>query len=189
MLTLRNFLAIGQDALQRKFCENIVDLAKILDNLRRPRYARAQTTHLRKNCEPMLSGIDLFRTAGDRMRYLTQRQTVISRNIANADTPGYKALDVRRFRDSPRRAPHAAGSSLALARTEPGHLSSATGPAARSAQRPVESTSTAKSPTVIPSPWRSRWSKSADVANAFALATAAYSKSISLMKIGIDSGR
>ena len=45
----------------------------------------------------MLSGIDLFRTAADRMRYLTERQTVISRNIANADTPGYKALDVPGF--------------------------------------------------------------------------------------------
>ncbi len=31
--------------------------------------------------------------------------------------------------------------------------------------------------------------KAADVANSFALATAAYAKSISLMKIGIDSGR
>jgi flagellar basal-body rod protein FlgB len=66
----------------------------------------------------MLSGIDLFRVAADRMRYLTQRQTVISRNIANADTPGYKALDVAPF------APSAAAASgpLVIARTQPGHI-------------------------------------------------------------------
>ena len=45
----------------------------------------------------MLSGIDLFQVAGDRMRYLTERQTVIARNIANADTPGYKAQDLTPF--------------------------------------------------------------------------------------------
>ena len=52
---------------------------------------------LSQEMRAMLSGIDLFRTAADRMRYLTQRQTVISRNIANADTPGYKAREVMPF--------------------------------------------------------------------------------------------
>ena len=49
----------------------------------------------------MLSGIDLFQVAGDRMRYLTERQTLIARNIANADTPGYKAQDLAPFTPVP----------------------------------------------------------------------------------------
>ena len=31
------------------------------------------------------------------MRYLTERQTLIARNVANADTPGYKAQDLAPF--------------------------------------------------------------------------------------------
>ena len=45
----------------------------------------------------MLEAIDLFRLAGDRMRYLNGRQSVIARNIANADTPGYQAQDTAAF--------------------------------------------------------------------------------------------
>lgn len=41
-----------------------------------------------------LENITLFQAAGAKMGYLSQRQEVISRNIANADTPGYRAHDV-----------------------------------------------------------------------------------------------
>lgn len=138
---------------------------------------------LSQEMRAMLSGIDLFRTAADRMRYLTQRQTVISRNIANADTPGYKALDVPAFTP-----PGSAQAPLALARTEPGHLSSATVPAATTAP-PVKSSLYGEKPNGNSVSLEEQMVKAADVANSFALASAAYSKSISLMKIGIDSGR
>lgn len=44
----------------------------------------------------------LFLMTGDRMRWLTQRQRVLAQNIANADTPGYAARDLRAldFRDA-----------------------------------------------------------------------------------------
>ena len=131
----------------------------------------------------MLSGIDLFRTATDRMRYLTQRQTVISRNIANADSPNYKALDVPAFTPT-----GSAKGPLALARTEPGHLSSPSVAAAATAQ-PVESSLYGEKPNGNSVSLEEQMVKAADVANSFALASTAYAKSISLMKIGIDSGR
>jgi flagellar basal-body rod protein FlgB len=38
--------------------------------------------------------IGLFKALGAKMDYLSQRQRVIAQNIANANTPGYKARDL-----------------------------------------------------------------------------------------------
>lgn len=38
--------------------------------------------------------LGLFKALGAKMDYLNQRQRVISQNIANADTPGYKPQDL-----------------------------------------------------------------------------------------------
>jgi len=139
----------------------------------------------------MLSGIDLFQVAGDRMRYLTERQTVIARNIANADTPGYKAQDLAPF--TPVTASSgvtaAGGSSpLVLAQTSPGHL-------------PLAADSVSGTQTVASDPAyggekpdgntvsvEEQMVKSADVANAFAMASAVYAKSIHIMKIATGGG-
>ena len=37
----------------------------------------------------------LMLMTGERMRWLTQRQRVLAQNVANADTPGYAAQDLR----------------------------------------------------------------------------------------------
>lgn len=39
----------------------------------------------------------LMTMLGTQMRHLTQRQTVLSQNIANIDTPGYKAQDLKKL--------------------------------------------------------------------------------------------
>lgn len=44
-----------------------------------------------------LDSIHLFQLASARMQWLSARQKVISENIANADTPGYRARDVTGF--------------------------------------------------------------------------------------------
>ena len=138
---------------------------------------------LSQEMRAMLSGIDLFRTAADRMRYLTERQTVISRNIANADTPGYKALDVPGF------APAGSAKLLWLWPAPNRAISASPTVAAAPTAKPVESSLYGEKPNGNTVSLEEQMVKSADVANSFALASAAYSKSISLMKIGIDSGR
>lgn len=40
--------------------------------------------------------IGLFKAIGAKMQYLNARQTVISQNIANADTPDYKPKDLKK---------------------------------------------------------------------------------------------
>ena len=139
----------------------------------------------------MLSGIDLFQVAGDRMRYLTERQTLIARNIANADTPGYKAQDLAPFEPvSANGGTTTAGvAPIVLAQTNPVHLQLE--PDAVASQQPVATEAdyggekTSGNTVSV----EEQMIKSADVSNAFAMASAVYAKSISIMKTAVDYGR
>ena len=74
-----------------------------------------------------LGRFGLFSLLARRLDYLDQRQSVLAENIANADTPDYRARDLQPF------ARYLAGSAparLELASTQPGHLAGARGPAA-----------------------------------------------------------
>jgi flagellar basal-body rod protein FlgB len=42
-----------------------------------------------------LTKINLFQMMTKRMAYLTERQTVLAQNVANADTPGYRPVDLK----------------------------------------------------------------------------------------------
>ena len=44
-----------------------------------------------------LSGMSFFQLASQRMSWLGARQAVISENIANADTPNYRAKEISSF--------------------------------------------------------------------------------------------
>jgi flagellar basal-body rod protein FlgB len=136
----------------------------------------------------MLSGIDLFRVTGDAMRYLTERQTVIARNIANVDTPDYKAQDLAPF--SPAGAASGVASSsgdspLTLVQTNPGHLPLAADSATTSQPVVVTDPAYGAKPNGNTVSVEEQMVKSADVSNAFALANAAYAKSVSIMKLAI----
>lgn len=64
-----------------------------------------------------IAGIPLFQAMNQKMGYINARHAVLAQNIANADTPGYLAQDVK--------APNIGasfGSMLPLATTKPGHM-------------------------------------------------------------------
>lgn len=67
---------------------------------------------------------DLLKLTERRMAWLEARQRVLSGNVANADTPGYQARDVRSF------ASVLAGAkgSPGMAATDPRHLASRSDP-------------------------------------------------------------
>lgn len=44
-----------------------------------------------------LGDLGLFKLMSKRMGYLTQRQEVLAKNVANADTPDYKPQDLKPF--------------------------------------------------------------------------------------------
>lgn len=48
----------------------------------------------------MIDGISLFQTVSQKMGYMGVRQTLLAQNVANADTPGYKAHDLKPFSDA-----------------------------------------------------------------------------------------
>ena len=65
--------------------------------------------------------IELFSLASQHNRWLSTRQAAIAGNVANADTVGYKAMDVEPFEAAMQQA------RLAMASTNPGHLAPAGG--------------------------------------------------------------
>ncbi len=63
-----------------------------------------------------LDQIPLFAMLKSRMGYLSERQTVISENVANSDTPGYTPRDLQPFKISmPTAGSGATGGGLAMA--------------------------------------------------------------------------
>jgi flagellar basal-body rod protein FlgB len=64
-----------------------------------------------------LSSIYLFEVGSQKAQWLSARQTALAGNVANANTPGYRAVDIQPFSavlDS---------SPIELATTNPAHLS------------------------------------------------------------------
>jgi len=68
-----------------------------------------------------LSQIPLFEALEKRMVWLSDRQAVLAENVANADTPGYVAHDLRQ--PDFRQILSQTTSQVALVTTEPGHIS------------------------------------------------------------------
>lgn len=64
----------------------------------------------------MFEKIEMMRMARALGAHASQRHTTVARNIANADTPGFKARDMQSFADSYRAA------SEPLRTTDPRHL-------------------------------------------------------------------
>jgi flagellar basal-body rod protein FlgB len=64
-----------------------------------------------------MSSIFLFNIASQRNQWLSVREAAITGNIANANTPGYTAVDVQPFEDVLQ------SSHLELARSNPQHVS------------------------------------------------------------------
>ena len=139
----------------------------------------------------MLDRIDLFRLADARLRYLSDRQAVIARNIANADTPNYAARDLTRFSfDSAltNRATADAARPVTLARTSSSHIDlPATGAAGPKSGKPARAYNEDISGNKVS--LEEQMVKSADTMNAFSLASSAYAKSIAIMKLSIGSNR
>jgi flagellar basal-body rod protein FlgB len=64
-----------------------------------------------------ISDIPILSMLRNRMQWHQERQRVLAENVANADTPNYRARDL-----APPNFEHALSASLAIARTDPGHL-------------------------------------------------------------------
>ncbi len=65
----------------------------------------------------MLEKMQIFRMAQSMASHASARQAVIAQNVANADTPGYRARDIAPFAET-----FAASNQSGLRATRPGHI-------------------------------------------------------------------
>ena len=65
----------------------------------------------------MLEKMQIFRLAQGMATHASARQAVIAQNVANADTPGYRARDIAPFKDAFSSLPE-----TNLRATRPGHI-------------------------------------------------------------------
>lgn len=72
----------------------------------------------------MFDNIDMMRMAKAMTRHASARQLAVARNVANADTPGYRARDAAPFDP-------AGESGLSLRATRPGHVAQGAAPRVR----------------------------------------------------------
>lgn len=70
----------------------------------------------------MTTDLAILRMAGGLAAHAAARQSVIADNVANADTPGYKARDIKPFADAYSELSRPAGRGFQPAATRPGHL-------------------------------------------------------------------
>ena len=68
-----------------------------------------------------LKDIPLFNAVKKRLNWLTQRQEILSQNIANSDTPNYKPRDLKTIDFS--KLVDSQSKSMKMKATRPGHLS------------------------------------------------------------------
>ncbi len=84
-----------------------------------------------------LTKLPLFSMMAKRLSWLGQRQQVLANNVANADTPGYRARDLKAL--SFRKVLGGEGAKLEMAATKAGHLAGQSRKPARSAVEKVDS--------------------------------------------------
>ena len=125
-----------------------------------------------------LSQIPLFAALSKRMAWLTERQTVLAQNVANADTPGYVGQDL----PEPDFRKYLAQSTakVALATTQPGHLTVAQNVAGIAAAVPDKSSdSTGNGHHVL---LEEQMMKVSQTANDYAVTATIYRANLGMLK-------
>lgn len=130
-----------------------------------------------------LNKLALFKMAQTRMDWVAQRQKVLSQNVANADTPGYRAKDVREL-DFKSMARNAIEPQVRQAVTQPGHIQSSladTGPFQEITDRNTFETSIDGNPIVL----EEQVEKMAKGRSQYTLATTLMKKNLQLLKVAL----
>lgn len=134
----------------------------------------------------MTFDLAIFRLAGDLAAHASTRQALISENIANADTPGYRARDLVPFSDAYAKGqPPAAAFEPAVSR--PGH--GGIGRAGGALEQRFDARTGADSPNRNDVSLEDQMVRAADVRLQHDLAVSVYRKSMDILRIGLGRGR
>jgi flagellar basal-body rod protein FlgB len=121
-----------------------------------------------------LTQIPLFKAMAKKLAWLSARQSVLAENVANANTPGFRAGDLKPPDFGKLLGGH--GGTLTLASTAPGHIATSAGGGKADAQ---------KVQTSGPIQLEDQMMKVSDTATAYAFTTSLYQKQIALIKAAI----
>jgi flagellar basal-body rod protein FlgB len=129
-----------------------------------------------------LTGLPILDRMRDRMEYLSQRQGVVASNVANANTPGYRALDLAK----PEFERQLKG-ELGLRTTNARHLNAggAPGAAAKLKDTP-DSEETPNGNTVV---LEDQMLKAAEIQADYATVSTLYRRALNLIRTAAGAGR
>jgi len=130
----------------------------------------------------MFDGIEVLALARTLSVHSGARQAVVAENVANADTPGYRARDLPDFAEAWRTA----GAGADLHRTRAGHLEP--DHTARSGMEPVIQPGQA-SPNGNTVSLETELVRAADIRSRHNLALTVYSSSLDIIRASIGRGR
>ncbi len=125
-----------------------------------------------------LESLSLFNLASKRMEWLGTRQQVVAENVANANTPGYKARDVAPFAE----LAEAAQSGGGAMRTNEKHLSSSGAGNVRIEQDETSWSSKLDGNTVT---LEQQTIRAAEVAENYKIAAKLYQKGYQLLSLSV----
>jgi flagellar basal-body rod protein FlgB len=130
-----------------------------------------------------ITDVPIFSMLRTRLQYAQERQRVLAENVANADTPNYKARDLKapKFPDPTQLAPTSV-SSVSLARTENGHIAQLGG---TSSFNPERANNYEVRPTGAAVNLEDEMIKVADNQMDYQAASALYSRSLGLIKTAL----
>ncbi len=129
----------------------------------------------------MFQRLEIFDMAQGLLRHASARQSVIAGNIANADTPGYRARDVAPFAETYRGAD---GTGLRTTRAQ--HIS----PRARGGEPAIVAASgTTVAPNGNDVSLESEMVKAAEVRIQYDMAMSVYTSALDILKASIGRGR
>lgn len=134
----------------------------------------------------MTFDLAIFRLAGDLVAHASTRQSLIAENVANADTPGYRARDLTPFSEA-YAAGRAAGSGFEPAATRPGHGGVGRQPTTLRAS--FDTRTGADSPNRNDVSLEDQMVRAADVRMQHDLAVNVYRKSMDILRLGLGRGR
>ncbi len=129
----------------------------------------------------MLEKIAFFASTSKRVEWLTERQRVIAGNVANANTPGYKARDVASFDSMLTRAP-----TSTLSQTHERHMAGSQGAAVDIRVDPTSWEESLDGNTVVLEQLTIRANETFEQFN---LATRAYKKGYELLTLAMVGNR
>jgi flagellar basal-body rod protein FlgB len=119
-----------------------------------------------------LTQIPLFKAMAKKLAWLSARQNVLAANVANANTPGFRASDMKPL-DFGKLLGGQGGGQLTLVATSPGHIATPAGGGTQNAQKVA---------TTGPIQLEDQMMKVSDNATDYAFTTSLYQKQIALIK-------